>query len=298
MIVVAHRGVAQQFSRVGLGRQDCTATRIRPPKHPYLENTVDGIAQAYAMGADAVELDVQQSKDGRAMIFHDATLECRTDGRGGVARQTLAELKKLDVGYGYTADGGKTYPLRGRIGAMPTAEEVLQAVPGRRLVWHFKTRDPSDADALAAAFARVGAPIDERMAFYGPAATLDRMRRYAPRSRMWDNDRVKECGIGYLKWGWSGHVPDSCRGSTIGLPLNYAWAAWGWPNRFLGRMKGSDVEVILMGALVNSKAPAGLERPQELDDVPAGFSGYLWVEDIHAVGPALGRAISNPRHPR
>ena len=26
---------------------------------------------------------------------------------------TLAELKTLDIGYGYTADGGKTYPFKG-----------------------------------------------------------------------------------------------------------------------------------------------------------------------------------------
>jgi glycerophosphoryl diester phosphodiesterase len=42
----------------------------------------------------------------------------------------MTSLKKLDIGYGYTADGGKTYPFRGKaIGLMPTLTEVLQAFP-------------------------------------------------------------------------------------------------------------------------------------------------------------------------
>ena len=289
LILVAHRGVAQQFSRDGLGRQDCTATRIRKPEHPYLENTVEGIRQAFFLRANAVELDVQQTKDGNVVAFHDATLECRTDGKGKVRDHNVDQLKALDAGYGYTADGGRTYPFRGRIGAIPTVEEVLRAVPGQMLIFHFKTRDPSDADALAAAFARAGVALGDKYAFYGPGEVLDRMRKHAPKAWMWDQKRAKVCPLDYLKWGWTGFVPGSCRGATVGVPLNYRWAVWGWPNRFLARMAGAEARVIVMGDLRNMEAPVGIEHPEQLGEVPRSFRGYLWVEDIYRVGRALQR---------
>ncbi len=289
LLLVAHRGVAQQFSREGLGREDCTATRIKPPEHHYIENTVPAIKQAYYVRANAVEVDVQQTKDGRAVAFHDARLECRTNGRGRVRDHSLAELKALDVGYGYTADGGKTYPLRGRVGAMPTVEEVLQAVPGQQLIFHFKTRDPSDADALAAAFNRAGIPLDDKIAFYGNGAVLARIRQLAPKSWIWSLAATKTCTTDYLKWGWTGFTPESCRGATVAVPLNYQWAVWGWPNRFLDRMAKVNARVILLGDVENKEALVGIERPEQLGEVPRDFRGYLWVEDIYNVGRALQR---------
>ena len=289
LIIVAHRGLAQQFSREGLGLQDCTASRIRPPEHHYLENTVEGVKQAYYLRANAVELDVQQTREGNVVAFHDADLSCRTNGKGRVRDHTVQQLKALDAGYGYTADGGKTYPLRGRIGAIPTIEEVLRAVPRQMLIFHFKTSDPSDADALAAAFVRAGLEIDDKFAFYGAGKVLARMRRYAPNAWMWDQKQARACPMDYLKWGWTGFVPESCRGATVGLPLNYRWAAWGWPNRFLDRMADAGARVILFGDLENVNAPVGLERPEQLGKVPRSFRGYLWVEDIYNVGRALKR---------
>ena len=121
LLLVAHRGVAQQFSREGVDNETCTATRIRPPQHNFIENTIYSMQNAVLLGADAIELDVHPTSDGHMVVFHDWTLDCRTNGKGAVRKRTLADLKALDIGYGYTADGGKTFPLRGRgIGAMPT----------------------------------------------------------------------------------------------------------------------------------------------------------------------------------
>ncbi len=58
-----------------------------------------------------VEIDVAPTKDGKMVLFHDWTVDCRTNGKGETRDLTLAELKALDIGYGYTADGGKTYPF-------------------------------------------------------------------------------------------------------------------------------------------------------------------------------------------
>lgn len=45
-----------------------------------------------------IELDVQMTRDGRFVIFHDDRLERTTDGMGSVARMTYSQLAVLDAG--------------------------------------------------------------------------------------------------------------------------------------------------------------------------------------------------------
>ena len=49
--IVAHRGVHQLYSREGLTNDTCTADRMLPPTHDYLENTLRSMAAAFAAGA-------------------------------------------------------------------------------------------------------------------------------------------------------------------------------------------------------------------------------------------------------
>ena len=287
--LIAHRGVAQQFGREGLGRQDCAATRIRSPEHPYIENTIPSMRRAFELGAHAVELDVAPTSDNRTAVFHDWTLDCRTDGRGEIRDHRLAELKALDVGYGYTADGGRNFPLRGRgVGMMPTVEEVLRAFRDRHLVFNFKSHDPREADLLLAAFARAGAEVTDRHSFYGHPAIMAAVRQRVPAAWTYSKQQAKACGVDYLLYGWTGIVPESCRDTTIAIPLNYRWIVWGWPNRFLDRMAGANTKVILFGDFVDGNM-ALIERPEQLAEIPDGYRGYLWVEDMHRIGPALNQ---------
>jgi glycerophosphoryl diester phosphodiesterase len=68
------------------------------------ENTLAAIRKAAELGADMVELDVQMSADGSPVIIHDLDLSRLNGSSASVARQTLAELKRLDAG------GGETIP--------------------------------------------------------------------------------------------------------------------------------------------------------------------------------------------
>jgi len=62
------------------------------------ENTVTAVSLAWKLGADAVEVDVQLSSDGQAVVIHDSTLE-RTGGLpDAVNSLTGAELAQVDVG--------------------------------------------------------------------------------------------------------------------------------------------------------------------------------------------------------
>src|SRR6185436_19154041 len=143
-VLLAHRGMAQRFDEHDLKNDTCTAARMLPPTHDYLENTIRGIRAGFDAGADIVEIDVHPTTDGEFAVFHDWTLDCRTEGHGVTREHAMADLRTLDIGYGYTADGGKTFPFRGKgIGLMPTLAEVLQAFPQQRLLINVKSRDPS-----------------------------------------------------------------------------------------------------------------------------------------------------------
>jgi glycerophosphoryl diester phosphodiesterase len=287
LILVAHRGLAQQFDRKGVGRDTCTATRIRPPEHDFIENTLRSMANARHFGADAIELDVHPTADGQMVVFHDWTLDCRTNGKGPVRTKTLAELKTLDVGYGYTADGGRTFPLRGKgIGGIPTVEEALRETPRMRLFFNFKSKDPGDADALVAAFRRAGVEFDGKYVFYGHPAVTARLKQLVPGASTFWKEGMRTCLTDYVKWGWTSVVPETCRNTVVAVPLNYQWTIWGWPKRFIARMDGVGTKVILLGPYEGGEI-AGLERPEQLAKVPRDFRGYLWIEDFYTVGRAL-----------
>ncbi|HEY8598991.1 MAG TPA: glycerophosphodiester phosphodiesterase family protein [Thermomicrobiales bacterium] len=68
------------------------------------ENTRAAFDRALAMGAGAIETDVQLSADGELIIFHDNTVDRTSDGRGPLGDYTLAELQALDLGGWYAPE--------------------------------------------------------------------------------------------------------------------------------------------------------------------------------------------------
>ena len=82
-------------------------------------NTMAAFELAIAQAADGIELDVQLSRDGFAVVIHDYTVDHTTDGSGNVCDKTLAELKSLDAGswFRQTFAGAR----------IPTLDEVFYA---------------------------------------------------------------------------------------------------------------------------------------------------------------------------
>lgn len=64
------------------------------------ESTLATYQRAIDAGVDWLELDVQLSKDGVLVVFHDETVDRTTNGTGAVADLTFDELRKLDAGEG------------------------------------------------------------------------------------------------------------------------------------------------------------------------------------------------------
>jgi glycerophosphoryl diester phosphodiesterase len=80
------------------------------------ENGLSAVAAAVAAGF-GIEIDLQPSADGAAMVFHDATLDRLTAETGPVRARSAAELSRI--------------PLRGSGDMIPTLGEVLARIAGR-----------------------------------------------------------------------------------------------------------------------------------------------------------------------
>ncbi len=283
-VLLAHRGLGQTFSRENLDAGTCTAARIHAPKHPYIEVTIPAIAAAFGAGADIVEFDIQPTSDGEIVVFHDWTLECRTDGTGLTREHTLAELQALDVGYGYTADGGATYPLRGRgVGLMPTLREVFDAFPGNRFLINIKSADPAEGRLLASVMEDY--PPDARSAWtvYGSAPAIDALRERLPELRTLRGDQVVECLVAYETLGWSGYVPTPCRNTLMMVPVDYAGWLWGFPARLLDRLDGHGTLLVLLGPY-DGPFSAGIDDSDAFELVPPGFDGGIWTNRVDLIG--------------
>ena len=99
-MIVAHRG----------------ASSTRP------ENTLASFEEALRLGARVVELDVRLSRDGVAVVMHDASVDRTTDGSGLVHEHTASDLAALNAGTTEAPEG------------VPTLAEVLDLATGRTAV--------------------------------------------------------------------------------------------------------------------------------------------------------------------
>ncbi|MFI3245546.1 MAG: glycerophosphodiester phosphodiesterase family protein [Ferrimonas sp.] len=116
MLIIAHRGASGEA----------------------IENSLSAMALAIAQGADAIELDVQTC-DGQLVVFHDATLNQLTNGRGPLSKQTYPALQALML-----------HPRHGSVLAhqqpqlrepIPTLWQVLQLLAPTQLMLNIELKD-------------------------------------------------------------------------------------------------------------------------------------------------------------
>ncbi|MFS0576924.1 glycerophosphodiester phosphodiesterase family protein [Sporosarcina sp. 179-K 3D1 HS] len=285
-LLLAHRGLAQTFHMEGITGETCTAERIYEPDHPFLENTILSMKAAFEAGADIVEFDVQLTKDGEFAVFHDWTLECRTDGKGQIRDHKMQELKQLDIGYGYTANNGVTYPFRGKgVGLMPTLDEVLSHFPEQSFLIHIKSNDPNEGEHLAEYLAEFPNSRLEKLSVYGGDKPIASLKEKLPNMRVMSLETIKSCLFPYIGVGWTGHVPSSCQNTQLHIPEKYAPYMWGFPNKFLNRMEDANTRVILVAG--NGGWSEGFDKEQDLERLPNNYSGGIWTNRIDLIAPIL-----------
>ncbi|HEX8728933.1 MAG TPA: glycerophosphodiester phosphodiesterase family protein [Ktedonobacterales bacterium] len=138
------------------------------------ENTLLAFALAFDLGAEAIECDVQRSRDGQLVIIHDGTVDRTTDGTGPVAEQRFAEMRTLNAGARWRP------PQR-----IPTLDETLALVRERGGALNLEIKGESVAESVgtAEAVAPVLAALDPAFlprilisSFEHPALTLLKQR--------------------------------------------------------------------------------------------------------------------------
>jgi glycerophosphoryl diester phosphodiesterase len=287
LTVLSHRGVSQQYHRENLTNDTCTAERIDTPTHTYLENTLPSMQAAFDHGADIVEIDIHPTADGEFAVFHDWTIDCRTNGEGVTREQTMEYLRTLDLGYGYTADGGATFPLRGHgVGMMPTLRDVLAAFPERRFLINFKGNDPAEADQVLAYLDAFEQTDYARLMFYG-ARPAERLRELRPDVRTTGRKQLMRCAKGYMLTGWFGTTPEACRNTIVFVPANYGWIGWGYPDLFLQRMQAANTEVMIVGPIRRGERPGivGIDDLATFEELPRNWRGGVVTDRIEVIGP-------------
>jgi glycerophosphoryl diester phosphodiesterase len=88
----------------------------------YPENTMLAFRKAAETGCDAIELDVQLTRDGRLAVIHDETVDRTTGAKGRVRDFSLEELGRLDASAAFAGRYG-TNPV-------PALAEYLEFARG------------------------------------------------------------------------------------------------------------------------------------------------------------------------
>jgi glycerophosphoryl diester phosphodiesterase len=140
---------------------------LHDPTQGIVENTASAMAAAIA-GRYGIEVDLQISADGEAMVYHDDMLDRLTEGAGALRDFSAAALKRVQ--FRATAD------------RMMTLGDLLDLVAGGvTLVLELKSRFDGDlrlAARTAAVLADYGGPV--AVMSFDPAP-IAQLRRIAPR---------------------------------------------------------------------------------------------------------------------
>jgi glycerophosphoryl diester phosphodiesterase len=96
------------------------------------ENTLASFRAALADGAVILETDVHLTRDGEPVLIHDRDVARVTEGVGAVRELELREIERLDAGYRFSPDGGRSHPERERGHRIPTLRGALEAFPAAR----------------------------------------------------------------------------------------------------------------------------------------------------------------------
>ena len=111
------------------------------------EHTLPAYDLAVEMGADFLEPDLQMTRDGVLVAFHDATLDRTARGpaqhcTGPVRERTLAEIRRCDVGSWFN----ERFPDRADPAfeglQVVTLHELLERY-GSRVRWYPETKEPA-----------------------------------------------------------------------------------------------------------------------------------------------------------
>jgi glycerophosphoryl diester phosphodiesterase len=93
------------------------------------ENTLEAFARALELGVDVIETDVHVTADEHVVIHHDDSSQRMGCDARLVCQRSLADLKRVNVGFGFRDRAGRGIEKSFRV---PTLSEALEAFPSAR----------------------------------------------------------------------------------------------------------------------------------------------------------------------
>ncbi len=168
-----------------------------------------------------------------------------------------------------------------------TIAEAVAGLTRPELFWHVK--DVGAARQLVASLPVPAIDVLDRNVIIGDDSAVRFIRSLRPSHRTFSVSGARKCASDYRLSGIWGSVPASCRNGFMLLTLDdIGFTLWGWPNRFLARMKGAGVRVIIAQDVVDGQIK-GLADVNQYGDIANSYNGYIWVDNIEDLGPALRR---------
>ncbi|HET7028242.1 MAG TPA: glycerophosphodiester phosphodiesterase family protein [Candidatus Limnocylindrales bacterium] len=248
-LVIAHRGQRASFP----------------------EQTLEAYEAAIRLGAEAIETDVQRTRDGRLAMMHDLTLDRTTNGRGPIADLDWAAVRALDAGSWFGAGFGGC--------RVPSLDETIDLVVGAGCGLCVEIKgSAADAPTTATAVARLlreRAVLDrvyvssfDHLALAAARAEVDglllapeRLPEAGPSDPPAAAAQAVALGAAALQHRWEDLTPD-----VVDAVHAVGTAVWAWPIDTLESIRhsvavgadaiiGDDV-VLLVAGLRGSVPPA------------------------------------------
>lgn len=108
------------------------------------ENTLEAYAAAIDHGADGVEIDIQKTKDGVLVLFHDENVDRMLAGSGKIRNLTYDELSSMPFHNPYGTANGDT--------RVPTLAAFLELARQRAMLIHLDVKVSGLQDELERLF--------------------------------------------------------------------------------------------------------------------------------------------------
>lgn len=90
---------------------------------------------------DAIEIDLQLTRDGIPVAYRPRDLSILTNGRGAVKERNLSDIYSLDAAWNYRSEDG--CPCRGDEIRIPALQDILHEIPNVLLILDIKA-EPSE----------------------------------------------------------------------------------------------------------------------------------------------------------
>lgn len=167
--------------------------------------------------------------------------------------------------------------------------QVAEAVAGMtkpELFWQIEGGE--QANLLLAELTNTPGAV-ARSIVLGDAAAVAAIRKAQPDIPAFSVNGARGCASDYRVSGIWGSIPAACKNGTMLLKVSeLGFTLWGWPNRFLARMQDANVRLIIAEDVVDGQVK-GLTGVDQYGDIANSYNGYIWVDNIEELGPALRR---------